>query len=272
LTSAESGEVRRIFSGSASLRNLIEALQLTKRGLIAVAAALAALLGTGLVLAVTTEDVTQHNGMSTADPSRLRFFIDHRDALLIHAAKTVTMLGAVPVLTVLAVGAAGVLWWRGKPLVIAVAPVVSLVVAGGVASVAKTMVGRSRPPIGLRLVAETEPSFPSGHATDSAACYLALALVVAVFVLRRPLARVALVAGAAVTTALVGASRLELGVHWPTDVLAGWALGTTTAIAIVLVAVGLARLTPTQNRDAQAFWERVVTVLHARRSGWLHST
>jgi len=254
------------------LGTLIESLRLTKRGLMAVAAGIAALLGAGLVLAVTTEDVTQHNGMSRSDPSRLRFFIDHRDSLLIDAAKTVTTLGAVPVLLVLAVGAAGLLWWRGKPVVIAVAPAVSLLIAGGLASAAKTLVARPRPPVGLRLIAETEQSFPSGHATDSAACYLALALVVAVFVLRRPLARVAVVAAAGVMTALVGASRLELGVHWPTDVLAGWALGMTAAIAIVLLAVGLARLTPSQNGDVQAFWERVVTVLHARRSRWLHST
>jgi undecaprenyl-diphosphatase len=226
------------------------------------------------VLAVTTEDVTQHNGMSTADPSRLRFFTDHRDSLLVHLAKVVTELGAVPILLLVAAGAAGVLWWRGKPLVIAVAPVVSVLVAGGVASVTKSVVGRPRPPIGLRLMAETEPSFPSGHATDSAACYLALALIVAVFVLRRPLARVAVVAAGGIVTALIGASRLELGVHWPTDVLAGWALGTTTAIAIVLVAVVLARLTPTAGNaaDLGALRARTINLLHARRSGWLHST
>jgi undecaprenyl-diphosphatase len=238
----------------------------------AVAAAVSALLGAAVVLAVTTEDVTQHNGLSTADPSHLRFFIDHRDSLLVHVAKAVTMLGAVPILMVFAAGAGALLWWRGKPLVIAVAPAVSLLVAGAVASVAKAVVGRPRPPIGLRLVAETEPSFPSGHATDSAACYLALALVVAVFVLRRPLARVAIVAVGGLMTVLIGASRLELGVHWPTDVLAGWALGTTAAIAIVLLAVGLARLTPARRADGFGVLRaRVMSVLHAQRSRSLHT-
>ena len=239
----------------------------------AVAAALAAMFGAGLVLAVTTEDVTQHNGLSSADPSHLRFFLDHRDSLLVHIARAVTVLGGVPILMVLAAVAAGLLWWRGQPLVIAVAPAVSLVVAGGVASVTKAVVGRPRPPIGLRLLPETEPSFPSGHATDSAACYLALALVVAVFMLRRPIARAAVVAAGAVMAALVGASRLELGVHWPTDVLAGWALGTTAAIAIVLVAIGLQRLTPTPTdaTDPGALRTRVINLLHAQRSAWLHT-
>jgi undecaprenyl-diphosphatase len=254
------------------LRTIIESLQLTKRGLVAVATAVAAMLGAGVVLAVTTEDVTQHNGLSSTDPAHLRFFIDHRDALLVHIAKAVTVLGAVPILVALTTVAAGLLWWRGKPLVIAVAPAVSLVVAGGVASVTKAVVGRPRPPIGFRLIPETAPSFPSGHATDSAACYLALALVVAVFILRRPIARVAVVAAGAVVTALVGASRLELGVHWPTDVLAGWALGTTAAIAVVLLAIGVARLTPTpEATDFGAFRTRVVSLLHAQRSGRLHT-
>ena len=248
------------------LRTRIESLQLTKRGLVAVAAAVAAMLGAGVVLAVTTEDVTQHNGLSSADPSHLRFFIDHRDSLLVHIAKAVTVLGAVPILVVLAVVAAGLLWWRGKPLVIAVAPAVSLVVAGGVASVTKAVVGRPRPPIGFRLVPETEPSFPSGHATDSAACYLALALIVAVFILRRPIARVAVVAAGAVMTALVGASRLELGVHWPTDVLAGWALGIAAAVAVVLITAGLTQVTPLGSTGSATMRARLWAILHARRS------
>ena len=158
----------------------------SRRVVAAVAAGLATLAGAVTVLAVTTEDVTQHNGLSTADPSRLRFFIDHRGAAVVSAAKSLTVLGAAPTLAALAVVAAGLLWWRGTPLLVAIAPGVAFGVAAVVASAAKAVVGRARPPIGLRLVTETEPSFPSGHAADSAAFYVALALIVAVFVLRRP--------------------------------------------------------------------------------------
>jgi undecaprenyl-diphosphatase len=113
---------------------------------------------------------------------------------------------------------------------------VALAVAGFLAAVGKTVFGRARPPVALHLITENEPSFPSGHATDSAALYGALALVFVVFVLRRPIARAAAATGLVLLTGAVGVSRLVLGVHWPTDVLAGWALGFTAAFAVVLVA------------------------------------
>ena len=249
----------------ARLRALIESLNLTRRLLVALAGAAAALAAALTVLAVTTEDVTQHNGLSTTDPSHLRLFIDHRGTAVVHAAKTLTELGAAPTLAVLAVLAAGLLWWRGTRLVVAISPGVALVVAGVIASAAKDVVGRARPPLGVRLMTETEPSFPSGHATDSAAFYLTLALVVAVFVLRRPMARVAAVAAGSAMTAVIGATRLVLGVHWPTDVLAGWALGTTVATALVLIAAALTRLTP-RDPSRATMHARVMTILHAQRS------
>src|SRR5207248_1070927 len=83
---------------------------------------------------------------------------------------------------------------------------------------------------------------PSGHASDSASFFLVLAVVVGALVLRRPLARAAGVAAAFVVETAVGLSRLELGVHWPTDVIVGWALGTTIALVVSTIAVLAARL------------------------------
>ena len=140
-----------------------------------------------------------------------------------------TDLGAIGVLAVLAVMVAAVLWFRGARLIAALAPGLALAVAGACAAVGKTWVGRARPPLRLHLITETEPSFPSGHTTDASAFFLTLALIVAVVVLRRPLARLVTVLLAALLCAAIGASRLILGVHWPTDVLAGWSLGATIA-------------------------------------------
>lgn len=60
--------------------------------------------------------------------------------------------------------------------------------------------------------------------------YLTLAAIIAAGDRRRP-AKVALLTSAAVLVVAVGVSRVYLGVHWPTDVLAGWTLGTTIALA-----------------------------------------
>jgi undecaprenyl-diphosphatase len=231
------GQVRS--AGTASWKAVEAArrrLQLSYAGLAAFAAGLVALVITTVGFAGVAEDVTQHNGLATADPHDLSIFTDHRSALLVRAARTVTDLGAIAVVAAVALAAGCVLWRRGARLGLAIAPAVSLGAAGVAAAIGKSLVGRSRPPIGLRLVNETEPSFPSGHTTDATALYLALALVVAIVVFRRPLARILVVAGAGLLAGIVGLSRLELGLHWPTDVMAGWALGATIALAVTITA------------------------------------
>jgi undecaprenyl-diphosphatase len=230
-------------------------------------------LGTAVVvLAVTTEDVTQHNGLASSDAGHLRLFVDHRPAVLVDAAKTVTNLGTAPVLAMLAVVAAAALWWRGQRVAVAIAPGIALAAAALATSVAKTVVGRARPPIGLRLVNETEPSFPSGHAADSAALFLALGLVLAVFVLRRPLVRAVSVTSALVLAAAVGLSRLVLGVHWPTDVVAGWALGTAAAVVVTLAVTAAVRMSPPDHGRASMLRARLVALLQRQRQAGLRTS
>jgi undecaprenyl-diphosphatase len=72
-------------------------------------------------------------------------------------------------------------------------------------------------------------SFPSGHSILSAAVYLTLGLVASRFVPRKRL-KALLLAVAVLTAAAVGASRVYLGVHWPSDVFAGWAVGAAWAL------------------------------------------
>jgi len=212
--------------------------------------------GTGTILAavavfaVLTDAVREHDGISTGDPSRLQFFVDHRTPVTVDMARIATEFGAAAILALLAVGVAAVLLWRRKPLAVALAPAIAFALAGGVASATKSIVGRTRPPVDLHLVGETSASFPSGHSTDSTAFYVAVALVLAMYVVRRPLARVGVVVAGAAVAVMVGLSRLVLGVHWPTDVAAGWALGTASAVLVVMTIGAMTRPTGALDDDA----------------------
>jgi undecaprenyl-diphosphatase len=168
--------------------------------------------------------------------------------------------GAVVVVLLAAVVVSALLWWRRVPLLAAVAPLLAVATAGATGGLVKLLVGRARPPASLQLIAEHDPSFPSGHATGAMALGVSTALVLVIFVLRRPLARAAALAlGAAVPLAVAG-SRLELGVHWPTDVVAGLALGLVSALTVVglavLVAVGAAPHDP--GPGGRARWLRTL--------------
>ena len=93
-------------------------------------------------------------------------------------------------------------------------------------------------------------SFPSGHSMLSAATYLTSGALLARVVPRRRLKALAILVAAAIG-GLVGVSRVYLGVHWPTDVLAGWTLGAAWASLCWLLARFLQREGKVES-DAQA--------------------
>ena len=85
----------------------------------------------------------------------------------------------------------------------------------------KLIASRPRPGVSPHLVAADTYSFPSGHAANSMITFLAIALLLPVHPRNRAIA-----VGLAIALALqTGASRVMLGVHWPTDVIGGWAFG-----------------------------------------------
>ncbi|RUU51019.1 phosphatase PAP2 family protein [Mesorhizobium sp. M2C.T.Ca.TU.002.02.1.1] len=110
-------------------------------------------------------------------------------------------------------------------------------VAGGqvLSSLLKLEVDRPRPDLVSHLVNETSLSFPSGHAMLSAVTYLTLGSLAARFLPDRR-TKIFVLGLAVLTTVLVGTSRVYLGVHWPSDVLAGWCAGFAWAMLCWLAA------------------------------------
>ena len=113
---------------------------------------------------------------------------------------------------------------------------VAAIVGGSVLSTAlKLAFVRGRPDLVEHLDRTFSSSFPSAHAMVSMLAWLTLAAVLARFVPGDRM-RGLIVGGAVVLSVLIGASRVYLGVHWPSDVLAGWAAGLAWASGCWLVA------------------------------------
>ncbi len=145
-----------------------------------------------------------------------------------------TALGGVAFLTLLSVAVAGYLLLERKPHL---AGFLLLTVGGGILAsfLLKRSFSRPRPDLVPHGSYVYTSSFPSGHSMMSAITYLTLAVVLARAHSRR-VVKIYFIAVAAAITVAVGVSRVYLGVHWPTDVLAGWTAGTLWAAVCWLIA------------------------------------
>ncbi|MEP9352923.1 phosphatase PAP2 family protein [Xanthobacter sp. KR7-65] len=119
---------------------------------------------------------------------------------------------------------------------------VAFSVAGGtlLSQILKWGFDRPRPDLVPHGMSVYSQSFPSGHAMLSAVVYLTLGALLARTQARTGV-KVFLLASAAILTVIVGISRIYLGVHWPTDVLGGWALGAAWACSCWLLMLWLQR-------------------------------
>ena len=155
------------------------------------------------------------------------------------AVRDVTSLGSSTIIVIITVTVAGFLAMSGTRHA-AVLMIVSVSSGALLMSFLKQVFARTRPDLVVHSARVFTESFPSGHATLSAITYLTLGALLARVQTRRALKIYSLVL-AITLTALVGISRVYLGVHWPTDVLAGWCLGAAWAITCWLVAAWLQR-------------------------------
>jgi len=218
----------------SSLGNLFNQLRdLAARQVLTLAAVLVLLLGLWALIALTdrvTEGHSEHFDMAL-----IRWFHAHRGPpALRDAGRDLTALGGVTVLTLVTAAVTGFLYIARKH---GAAILVLVAVLGGllIGSTFKHFVHRDRPPREFQEAYVFTKSFPSGHSMLSAVTYLTLGALLAQ-VVGNPWLRVYIIAVAMFVTFLVGLSRVYLGVHWPTDVLAGWTAGLVWSLLCLLVA------------------------------------
>ncbi|WP_051330280.1 phosphatase PAP2 family protein [Niveispirillum irakense] len=153
-----------------------------------------------------------------ADPAN--YWMPH---LLLRSVQDLTALGGIPVMLFFCLLAAGLLVVMHR---LALAGFLFASVLGGIAlnSFLKAMIDRGRPDVVPHAVEVLTPSFPSSHAMMSTITYLTLGLICARNLpglnVRRYIMTVAMM-----VPLIIGCTRVVLGVHWPTDILAGWCLG-----------------------------------------------
>jgi membrane-associated phospholipid phosphatase len=176
------------------------------------------LLGVGLLLRMVRTDT----GFARWDLAFAQFGADHASPWTTDLLRQVTRLAGYEALIVFGLAVAAFEVRRTRK--VAVVAFLVVVIGGqfALAETIKAIVDRTRPDL-LNLTRFSGSSFPSGHATAAAAVFMAFALVLGRG--RPPAVRAWLVSVAAGFAAMVAATRVLLGVHWFTDVLAGLLLG-----------------------------------------------
>lgn len=179
---------------------------------------LAAWVGFTGILIVAGIGVMHSSTVATLDSHVTSTVVAHRTNVLDQVMKAVTWLGswvalASAALLLLVLAVRGRLRWL--PVLLAV---VAWVGEAAAVAVAKHVVRRQRPPKDIWLTPAHGWSWPSGHAATAALAFAVVAIV-AGHIYRSRAARVATWVACALAVAAVGFSRIELGVHWTTDVL-----------------------------------------------------
>jgi undecaprenyl-diphosphatase len=234
------GPIRRAFADPKNLvRRVLGVPALERDTLVAIVSITLLLLVFGLVaeavVAGSTGDFDHLLLMSLREPDNTADPVG--PGWLEEAMRDISAMGSTAVLTFLTLAVVGYLAFtrRGHAALMVLGAVLSGTL---VSQLLKIGFARPRPDLVPHATEVFTASFPSGHAMMSAVVYLTLGVLLARTESRRRV-KSYVMAVAAVLTMLVGLSRIYLGVHWPSDVVAGWALGAGWASLAWLVMLWL---------------------------------
>ena len=182
------------------------------------------------------------SGISHFDQSIWQFFADHGSSPVHSVARFVTSFGVLSVLLPIAVVVGALVWVKSRSVATAIAPWLSVVVCAQIVTVLKKATDIVRPPSQFQVIQIRNPSFPSGHAANTAA--LIVSVVVVVWCVAEVSRRIKMwvTIGGAVVFVAMGLTRIVLNVHWLSDVLAGWCVGAAVGLAITGVSVAVRQL------------------------------
>ena len=236
-TTAETGERWLIdhLVRVRGVRHVVTALDRKAWGGALVGIGLAAVLLTGAVVGWILSTVDSDRGFARFDESAAEWGAEHATATSTDVLRWITHLGASALLigVMVVIGLTAALTGRRRRWTL-----LGFLLTVGVGVVLinnglKLLVDRDRPDIVEHLAGTNSSSFPSGHSAAAAACWAALAVVVS---RRWPHLRRRWLAGAAAAIAvLVASSRVLLGVHWLTDVIAGLLVGWAWFFVALLI-------------------------------------
>ena len=179
------------------------------------------------------ESIAEAGRLAALDERVLTLAVSWRSPGLDTAVTHLTDLGGpvgMPILALVATVIMTIAWRSRTPVILVV---IAAIGSLAMTTAGKDLVGRSRPPLSLAVPPyETSPSFPSGHTLNA----VVLIGIVVYLVLRRLEHRrsrtAVIVAGMAFAVA-ISLSRVYLGHHWLTDVIAGWLLGLGWLAAVI---------------------------------------
>jgi undecaprenyl-diphosphatase len=204
-----------------------------RRGLAVAGLAIAAVIAASLTVAIVSID-----GRPTGADSAVYDFTRDWTASVPIAVDIARFIGAVtgPLLsTVYGIVIAAILWLAARrPAAgfLAVSAIVGVIAVEGM----KLAVGRQRPPGAEQFLSDLEKSFPSGHSAAGMYLYLALGVILVHVAALDGIGWVRYLGLALIVISpVIGLSRIVLGVHWATDVVAGWAYGSTAVLLAALL-------------------------------------